>query len=261
MATNSTTYTRTASAHKFQLPPITTNSESLTAGTDIPPPPPSPPVRKSSLAQPPAPPPKSPNPLQQHPSTSSFALPLSASIPGAFPSSPLASPLSPDSPTALPRIDYINSKPRAGSGTLSRDSTSTNRSNSVRKFLSLRSLSGGWNNQSNTAVDTPLSSRPASPSGASTTSTRPSLNKKRSSLFWGRRKSSMMLDTRYEEDSLDGRGPKGPENQENVRPSPSELPERLRSPPPRLPELEKLGGGAYGKGGFLDGDDMFRNIK
>ncbi|MCJ1290240.1 hypothetical protein MMC34_001776 [Xylographa carneopallida] len=258
MAASRTTYTRTSSTHKFQLPPITTNSESLAAGTDIPPPPPSPPARKSSLAPPP---PKSPNPLQQHPSTSSFALPLSVSIPGAFPTSPLASPSSPDSPTALPRIDYINSKSRAASGTLSRDSTSTSRSNSVRKFLSLRSLSGGWNNQSNTAANTPLSSRPASPSGTSTTSTRPSLNKKRSSLFWGRRKSSMMLDTRYEEEALDQKGQKGPENQENVRPSPSELPERMGSPPPRLPELEKLGGGTYGKGGFLDGDDMFRNIK
>ena len=71
----------------------------------------------------------------------------------------------------------------------------------------------------------------------------------------------MMLDTRYEEEALDRQSQKVPNDQENVRPSPTEISERPRSPPPMLPELEKFGGGIYGKGGFLDGDDMFRNIK
>ncbi|MCJ1472783.1 hypothetical protein MMC13_001432 [Lambiella insularis] len=265
MATNGAAYTRSASSYKFQLPPIRNHLESLTTGTDIPPPPPSPPPRTSSRDKAPAPPPKSPgtpNPLQQHPSTSSFALPLNASIPGAFPLTPVTSP-SPEPPTALPQIDYVTSKPRTPSSTLPRESTSSGRPNSVRKFLSLRSLSGGWNNQNTRSSTDSTGLRPESPGGISTTSSyRPSLKKKRSSLMWGRRQSSLMLGTRYEDGAIDGGDHKAAENQENVQPIEKELPARPSTPPPMLPELEKLGGGlGYGNGGFLDGDDMFRNIK
>ncbi|MCJ1243319.1 hypothetical protein MMC30_000516 [Trapelia coarctata] len=253
-------YTQSVSAATpFQLPAIPLSSESLTAGTDIPPPPPSPPPRKSSL-------PKTPvgisNPLQQHPSTSDFALPLSShsnTMPGAFPTSPMGSP-SPGTPTGLPQMQY--SKSRIVSNTLPRDITPQKRPNGIRKFLSLRSLNGSWSNTSNqnnnntngnantTSIDSE-SQRPASPSTFSyTTSVRPSLNKKRSSMFWGRRKSSLMLDAPDEE------GTKNGEEREN------QAPDRYRSPPPMLPEVEKLTGGVgHGDGGFLGGADMFRDIR
>lgn len=81
-------------------------------------------------------------------------------------------------------------------------------------------------------------------------------------MLWGRRQSSLVLDTRFADGAKDSRGQKVAENQENVRPTEKELPPRPRTPPPMLPELEKLGGGlGYGQGGFLGGDDMFRDIK
>ena len=67
-----------------------------------------------------------------------------------------------------------------------------------------------------------------------------------------------MLGTRYEEGMLQSNG----QDRENIRPSDVDSSDRPRTPPPMLPELEKLGGGIKkGEGGFLGGDDMFRNIK
>jgi len=155
------------------------------------------------------------------------------------------------------------SKSRVVSNTLPRDTPPQKPPNGIRKFLSLRSLNGSWSNSSNqnnntnanangntTFIDSE-SQRPASPSAFSyTTSVRPSLNKKRSSVFWGRRKSSLMLDAQDEEVTPNA------EEREN------QAPDRYSSPPPMLPEVEKLTGGVgHGEGGFLGGADMFRDIR
>lgn len=62
-----------------------------------------------------------------------------------------------------------------------------------------------------------------------------------------------MLDSQYEEDK-----PGSPNGEERE----NEAPDRYGSPPPMLPEVEKLTGGVgHGEGGFLGGADMFRDIR
>lgn len=171
----------------FHLPGISISSESLASGTSIPPPQPSPPLPLL-----PKTPTKSPLRHQLSDDTN-----LTASMPGAFPSSPLSSTnLQQQSQTPNGSYSvsaYASTSPTARTGTP--NPQSAKRAGGIRSFLSFRSRAppqnGTVDHLSYQNPPYPENSRPASPGGASMAlSFRPSLAKKAGS-FWTRRKSSL----------------------------------------------------------------------
>ncbi|MCJ1344858.1 hypothetical protein MMC31_003063 [Peltigera leucophlebia] len=175
----------------FHLPGISISSESLASGTSIPPPQPSPPL--PSLPKTPT---KSPLRHQFSDDTSP-----TASMPGAFPTSPLSSPNQekrPQTPNGATKASYsvsayASTSPNARMGTP--NSQSAKRPGGLRSFLSFRSRASPQNGTADhpSYQNSPHleNSRPASPGGSSMAlSFRPSLAKKAGS-FWTRRKSSL----------------------------------------------------------------------
>lgn len=175
----------------FHLPGISISSESLASGTSIPTPQPSPPLPAL---------PKTPtkSPLRHQLSDDSNP---TASMPGAFPTSPLSSPnqqQQPQTPNGTSKASYsvsayASTPPNARTGTP--NSQSAKRPGGLRSFLSFRSRPSPQNDTTNhpSYQNSPQleNSRPASPGGSSMAlSFRPSLAKKAGS-FWTRRKSSL----------------------------------------------------------------------
>lgn len=171
----------------FHLPGISISSESLASGTSIPPPQISPPLPFL---------PKTPtkSPLRHQLSDDTNP---TASMPGAFPSSPLSSPNTQQqsqTPNGSYSVSaYASTSPNARTGTP--NSQSNKRAGGIRSFLSFRSRAppqnGTVDHSSYQNSSHPENSRPASPGGASMAlSFRPSLAKKAGS-FWTRRKSSL----------------------------------------------------------------------
>lgn len=89
-----------------------------------------------------------------------------------------------------------------------------------------------------------MDGRPGSPS---TLASSPSLNRKKSGSWFGRRKSTMFV----------GRVDDG--LQENGAPRMASVPEKKGPPPPALPELKSLG--VSEEATSLGADDIFKNIK
>lgn len=172
----------------FHLPGISISSESLASGTSIPPPQPSPPLPRT--------PTKSPLRHQLSDDTNP-----TASMPGAFPTSPLSSPnqqQQPQTPNGASKASYsvsayASTSPNTRTGTP--NSQSAKRPGGLRSFLSFRSRAPPPNGNADHPAhqNSPHSenSRPASPGGSSMAfSFRPSLVK-RAGSYWTRRKSSL----------------------------------------------------------------------
>lgn len=123
-----------------------------------------------------------------------FASPAS-NMPGTFPSTPPAA-----SPTTgMPNAQF-STVAYATTSSPSTNSKSPKRPSSIRNFLSFKALRRSYDNTSPDASGY----RPSSPSTESTTSSlRPSLNKKSSGSFW-KRKSSMGMTFGKEGESGDG---------------------------------------------------------
>ncbi|KAH8732257.1 hypothetical protein GQ44DRAFT_602186 [Phaeosphaeriaceae sp. PMI808] len=202
------------SSNKYKPLTLTPINFSLTEGTSIPAPLDSPPES-------PRPPTPGKGPLSSHPT------PLS----GVFPNN-------------------INSTDGPGDDSNARisDATSTfsptspqRRPSSVRKFLGLRTLSSS---------DSLKSERPGSPSTIH--SQAPTLNRRKSSSWFGKRK------------TIVGSVPEGIES---VKPTsngrtvsqPAQQTKKKGPPPPALPELKSFGVSEDTLS--LGGDDMFKNIK
>ncbi|MCJ1313869.1 hypothetical protein MMC25_007549 [Agyrium rufum] len=174
--------------------------------------------------------------------------------------------------------------------------TTGKRPSSVRKFLSFRSLNASYGKQQQQQQTASSSSppqadhssspsrlhydRPRTPSAmslssnantfTSATTGQHSLRKKRSSLFWGKRKSMMFDFDNAENIGAGGGGMNGKldEETENVRPlgmdengggGGSEV-DRNWEPAPKLPELTGVDDGKQ-RPGFFGGGDIFRDIK
>ena len=233
--TSQTSKFPTISAFPFRLPALDIDSESLVAGTDLPAPPPSPPPKKSS------------HPLRSHP-TSSHSLsrqftessPDSPARPKADSNASNHEPMTPMTPTT----PMTTNTARESIATRPSMSTpSQKRPHSVRKLLSLRSLNSFSGNHGHKNSDS-WSTRPETPSADSVVSGQPSLKKRRSSAFWGRKGSTL--------------GQVGEDTKENNR---DEKRARKGTPPPTLPGLGLDTGVKEKDGGFLGGISLFSNIK
>ncbi|KAF2000022.1 hypothetical protein P154DRAFT_576356 [Amniculicola lignicola CBS 123094] len=184
---------------------------------------PRPPTPEEDTPRPPTP---GRGPLTSHPT------PITSTFPADVHSS--ASKDGSSSPSSSPTRD--------GASTFSPTSPSSRRPSSVRKFLGFRSMSSS---------DSLRSERPGSPS---TIDSKPSLSRKKSGSWFGRRKSTFVI----------GSVPEGKENQTptvNGRAisKPLAAPVRKGPPPPALPELKTFG--VSDESSSLGADDMFKNIK
>ncbi|KAF2644825.1 hypothetical protein P280DRAFT_495976 [Massarina eburnea CBS 473.64] len=206
---------------------------SLTEGTSIPAPPDSPPDT-------PRPPTPGKGPLSSHPTPQSTDFPQHDATP----------------PTATGSTANLQQTTTSdNASTVSPASPTTKRPNSVRKFLGLRPLS---------SHDSLSSERPGSPS---TLNSQPGLSRKKSTSWFGKRKSSL----------ISGPIPEGKENQGSsaangtngasttvgrrvaTAPVLQAPPQKKGPPPPALPELTSFGVSEDSLS--LGADDMFKNIK
>ena len=213
-------------SHRYQPLTLTPINFSLTEGTSIPAPPESPPHDDS-----PRPPTPGKGPLSSHPT------PISAVFPQHR---------TPNDAESTAESVLQPTLTRDGvASTLSPSSPTSKRPSSVRKFLGLRTLSSS---------DSLNSDRPGSPA---TVDSKPSLTRKKSGSWFGKRKSSFQIGS-------------VPEGKENRTPTvngyaiskPSPLQEKLAHkgpPPPALPELKSFG--VSEDTISLGADDMFKNIK
>ncbi|EMD60857.1 hypothetical protein GGP41_009809 [Bipolaris sorokiniana] len=216
------------SSTKFQYKPLTLTpiNFSLTEGTSIPAPLDSPPDS-------PRPPTPGKGPLSSHPT----------------PKSPTSPPQRESPPPEKPSDDLtLDSYPREsrtsdGASTMSPTSPSSKRPTSVRKFLGIRTLSSS---------DSLKSDRPGSP--ATITSQAPSLNRRKSGSWFGKRKTFIA-----------GPVPEGHVNTPtyaNTRtvsqPQPVQAPEQKGPPAPALPGLSSFGLDEDALS--LSADDLFKDI-
>ncbi|ORY02944.1 hypothetical protein BCR34DRAFT_573879 [Clohesyomyces aquaticus] len=204
-------------AGKYQPLTLTPINFSLTEGTSIPAPPDSPPDT-------PRPPTPGKGPLSSHPTPKSGTFPLSASSPPPKASTDSA---------ADSELQKTGTNDGASS-TLSPASPTSKRPGSVRKFLGLRSLSSS---------DSLKSDRPGSPA---TIASQPSLQRKKSSGWFSKRKSTMVFGS-------------VPEGKENAAPQTNGKPAKKGPPPPALPELKTFG--VSDDAVSLGADDLFKDIK
>ncbi|KAF2473114.1 uncharacterized protein BDR25DRAFT_302121 [Lindgomyces ingoldianus] len=202
---------------KYQPLTLTPINFSLTEGTSIPAPLDSPPDT-------PRPPTPGKGPLSSHPTPNSATFPPSADSPPPKEST--------DSTADSHLQKTVTSD--GTSSTLSPTSPSSKRPSSVRKFLGLRTLSSS---------DSLKSDRPGSPA---TVDSKPSLSRKKSGSWFGKRKSTMMFGS-------------VPEGKENAAPQTNGKPGRKGPPPPALPELKTFG--VSDEAVSLGAEDLFKNIK
>ncbi|KAF2115753.1 hypothetical protein BDV96DRAFT_55541 [Lophiotrema nucula] len=202
----------------FQPLTLTPIEFSLTEGTQIPAPLDSPPDT-------PRPPTPGGGPLSSHPTPKSGTFPKSATSPPTTSAdgSPLHKTATNDgaSSTLSPRSPSINKRP-----------------SSVRKFLGFRSMSSS---------DSLRDDRPGSPA---TIDSRPSLSRKKSGSWFGKRKSTF------------GSLPEGKENatpHANGNGRSAAPPAKKGPPPPTLPDMKLFG--VTEETSSFDAGDLFKNIK
>lgn len=211
---------------KYQPLTLTPINFSLTEGTSIPAPPDSPPHT-------PRPPTPGRGPLDSHPTPTS----------GFFPQNRDTSPPKDSADGVTESQLHHATSDHDNSSTLSPTSPSGKRPSSVRKFLGLRPLSSS---------DSLRSDRPGSPA---TVDSKPSLTRKKSGSWFGKRKSSFVI----------GSVPEGKENQtphtNGTRglSKPTSPPLKKGPPPPSLPALSSFG--VSEDTASLGADDLFKNIK
>ncbi|KAF2661234.1 hypothetical protein K491DRAFT_687716 [Lophiostoma macrostomum CBS 122681] len=211
---------------KYQPLTLTPINFSLTEGTSIPAPPDSPPDT-------PRPPTPGKGPLTSHPTpTNSF-----------FPQNRETPPPKESTDSAGESQLHETTTNDGNSSTVSPASPSSKRPSSVRKFLGLRPLSSS---------DSLKSDRPGSPA---TVDSKPSLTRKKSGSWFGKRKSSF----------ISGPIPEGKENQTphangtQTYAKPASPPPRKGPPPPSLPSLDSFG--VREDTADFGADDLFKNIK
>ncbi|KAF1842512.1 uncharacterized protein K460DRAFT_409919 [Cucurbitaria berberidis CBS 394.84] len=216
---------------KFEWKPLTLKpiNFSLTEGTSIPAPLDSPPDT-------PRPPTPGKGPLSSHPTPKSPGFPPTKGSPQSKESQDSA---------AGSHLQQTRTND-AASGPLSPTSPSARRPASVRKFLGLRTLSSS---------DSLKSERPGSP--ATINSQAPSLNRRKSGSWFGKKKTFNVGSVPEGKESLtpyaNGRAASQPPAQ------PVQPPKAKGPPPPALPELKSFG--VNNDSLSLGGDDMFKNIK
>lgn len=213
--------------NKYQPLTLTPINFSLTEGTSIPAPLETPPDT-------PRPPTPGKGPLSSHPTPVTSVFPHHAGTPPPKDSS--------DS-TTEGHLHKINTND-GNASTLSPTSPTGKRPGSVRKFLGLRKLSSS---------DSLQSDRPGSPA---TIHGQPSLQRKKSTSWFGKRKSTYVI----------GPVPEGKENQTppilnggHANGKPAAPPAKKGPPPPALPELKAFG--ASDDAFSFGADDLFKNIK
>ncbi|USP73771.1 hypothetical protein yc1106_01045 [Curvularia clavata] len=216
------------SSSKFEYKPLTLTpiNFSLTEGTSIPAPLDSPPDT-------PRPPTPGKGPLSSHPT------PKSPTFPSQRESPP------PDKPVdgSTPDSQLRESRTSDGASTMSPTSPSSKRPGSVRKFLGIRTLSSS---------DSLKTDRPGSP--ATINSQAPSLNRRKSGSWFGKRKTFIA-----------GPVPEGHvdsavySNSRTVsQPQPAQSLEPKGPPPPALPGLSSFGVNEDALS--LSADDLFKDI-
>ncbi|KAF2738100.1 hypothetical protein EJ04DRAFT_69161 [Polyplosphaeria fusca] len=200
----------------YQPLTLTPINFSLTEGTQIPAPLDSPPDT-------PRPPTPGGGPLSSHPT------PLSATFPSD------GSPPPKESTDSTAPSHMYKTGTNDGSTLSPASPTTSKRPSSVRKFLGLRPLSSS---------DSLRSDRPGSPG---TVDSKPSLSRKKSGSWFGKRKSTFVI----------GSVPEGKENAASH--ANGAAPVKKGPPPPALPELKSFG--VSEETTDLGADDMFKNIK
>ncbi|KAF2016292.1 hypothetical protein BU24DRAFT_198277 [Aaosphaeria arxii CBS 175.79] len=215
-----------AGEKKYQPLTLSPINFSLTEGTSIPAPPDSPPDT-------PRPPTPGKGPLSSHPTPKSSTFPQNGETP------PLRDA---DDSASDPKLDKSVTNDDDHS-MLSPSSPTGRRPNSVRKFLGFRPMSSS---------DSLRSDRPGSPS---TIASQPSLQRKKSGSWFGRRKSTFGMGqlTEGKENITQ------PTNGQHTIAKPAPPPQKKGPPPPALPELKAFG--ASDDAFTFEADDMFKNIK
>jgi hypothetical protein len=202
-------------ATKYQPLTLAPINFSLTEGTSIPAPPESPPET-------PRPPTPGRGPLDSHPRAEGETPPPKDSSDSQL---------------------HKTTSSGGGSVTLSPTSPTSKRPASVRKFLGLRSLSSS---------DSLRSERPGSPA---TIDSKPSLSRKKSSGWFGRRKSSYGIGSVPEGNKVNHTNQgSGVSAQKEKTP-----PQKKGPPPPALPDLSSFG--VSEDTTSLGADDLFKDIK
>ncbi|KAF2687222.1 hypothetical protein K458DRAFT_415488 [Lentithecium fluviatile CBS 122367] len=211
---------------KYQPLTLAPINFSLTEGTSIPAPPDSPPDT-------PRPPTPGKGPLSSHPTPKSAVFPHHEKdqSPSAHDSAGSAEP------------SFHKTSTNDNASTVSPTSPTGRRPSSVRKFLGFRPQSSHDS----------LKSEKVRPGSPATLSSQPSLTRKKSGSWFGKRKSTFVI----------GSVPEGKENvgtQLNGNGSkPAAPPAKNGPPPPALPELKTFGVSEDTLS--LGADDMFKNIK
>ncbi|KAK0662762.1 hypothetical protein DIS24_g1636 [Lasiodiplodia hormozganensis] len=220
---------------------------SLTAGTDIPAPPESPP------ATPGRPPTPGRGPLSSHPTSphdNHSDNPMASTKPkqsSSESSSQTGGPVNGETRGRTESVATVNTKPGSpgSKNVLSPTPTagsvsSSKRPSSVRRFFGFRSASSS---------DSLRNSRPTSPQNSSDGPTpRPNMRERRKSGSWFNKRASTMFGSLAEVGEFsNGSAIEEPK------------PETKGPPPPKLPDLKKLG--TELNDGSLGADDMFKHIK
>ncbi|OJD39954.1 uncharacterized protein BKCO1_2000295 [Diplodia corticola] len=224
---------------------------SLTAGTDIPAPPP-----ESPPATPGRPPTPGRGPLSSHPTSphdTSSDDPMAQTKPSQSSSQSSTQSNGPANGETRGRTESVataNTKPGSpgSKNVLSPTPTtesisSSKRPSSVRRFFGFRSASSSDSLRHNR----PTSPQGSAPSNGSTT--RPGLRERRKSGSWFNKRASTMFGSLAEVGEISN----GSAIHEEQKP------ERKGPPPPKLPDLKKLGTDL--NDGSLGADDMFKHIK
>lgn len=193
---------------------------SLTDGTSIPAPPDSPPETPRTTGQ---------GPLSSHPTPKT----------GVFPQHENGQA---HGDAATEEQTHNSRTSDAASSMLSPASPTQRRPGSVRKFLGLRSLPSS---------DSLRSDRPGSP--ATVSSQAPTLSRRKSSSWFGKKKSVGTVP-----EGVENARPASQNNRTVSQPAP-QPPQKKGPPPPALPELKSLGVSADSLS--MEADDMFKNIK
>ncbi|KAF2865879.1 hypothetical protein BDV95DRAFT_585260 [Massariosphaeria phaeospora] len=205
----------------YQPLTLTPINFSLTDGTSIPAPPDSPPDS-------PRPPTPGGGPLSSHPTPVSAVFPQHRTSPSSNESSNAA-------------VDGLHqTSTNDGASTTSPASPSTKRPASVRKWMGLRTLSSS---------DSLKSERPGSPA---TITSQPSLSRKKSGSWFGKRKSSFPVGSVPEDRESQTTYLTYTNGQATTKLAPP--PQKKGPPPPALPELKSFSMSES------EAEDLFKNI-
>ena len=220
---------------KFSFKPLTLSpiNFSLTEGTSIPAPPDSPPES-------PRPPTPGQGPLSSHPTPKS---------PGFPPQREASPPTGKQSEDSTADAHLHQTRTSDATSTMSPTSPSNKRPASVRKFLGIRMQS---------SADSLKSDRPGSP--ATINSQAPSLNRRKSGSWFGKRKTFTVgsVPEGHVDSTAYSNGRTVSQPQPAPAPAPAPAPKAKGPPPPALPGLSSFGVNEDALS--LGADDMFKDI-